>query len=111
MMVRSKIAHCPIGKFADAIAMGIIRRNGQVIFPDMLDKDRRQLFACLAASPALALEVGARLLFRDFCLAMPFVLPMLIHPLEPKRHPAATRFEMSNLQLGKFLQYAVGAEV
>src|SRR5262245_16310274 len=91
--------------------MGIIRRDGQVIFPDMFDKDRRQLLARLAACPALALEVGARLLFRDFCSAMPFVLPMLVHPLEPKRHPAAAGFEMGNLELGEFLEHAVGTEV
>ena len=42
---------------------------------------------------------------------MPFVLPMLVHPLEPKRHPAAAGLEMSNLQLGEFLEDSVGAEV
>src|SRR5215475_5051020 len=111
MIVRSEIAHGAIREFADAIAMGIVRRNGQVILPDMFDKDLSQLLARLAACPALALEVSARLLFCDFRSAMPFVLPMLVHSLEPKRHPAAAGFEMGDFQFGKFLQDAVGAKV
>src|SRR5262249_7580674 len=91
--------------------MGIVRRNGQVILPDMFDKDRSQLLARLAACPALALEVSARLLFCDFRSAMPFVLPMLVHSLEPKRHPAAAGFEMRDFELGELLQHAVRAEV
>src|SRR5215475_535380 len=111
MIVRSEIAHGAIREFADAIAMGIVRRNGQVILPDMFDEYRRQLLARLAARPALAFEVSARLLFCDFRSAMPFVLPMLVHSLEPKRHPAAAGFEMGDFQFGKFLQDAVGAKV
>ena len=91
--------------------MGIVRRNGQVILPDMFDEYRRQLLAGLAACQALALEVSAGLLFCDFRSAMPFVLPMLVHSLEPKRHPAAAGFEMGDFQFGKFLEDAVGAEV
>src|SRR5262245_44631844 len=91
--------------------MGIVRGNGQVILPDMFDKNRRQLLARLAACPALALEVSARLVLCAFCSAMPLVLPMLVHSLEPKRHPAAAGFEMGDFQFGKFLQDAVGAKV
>src|SRR5262245_589105 len=42
---------------------------------------------------------------------MPLVLPMLVHALEPKRHPTAARFEMGDFQLGKFLEHAVGAKI
>src|SRR4030095_6749535 len=69
------------------------------------------LLAGCAPRPTLAPEIIARLLFGDLRPAMPFVLPMLIHPLEPKRHPAAAGFEMSNLERGKFLQHTVGAEI
>src|SRR4029453_1224751 len=91
--------------------MGIISRDGQVVFPDMFDKGGRQLLAGFTARPTLAPEKIARLLFCDLRAAMPFVLPMLGQPLEPKRHPAAAGLEMSNLQLGEFLQDSVGAEV
>src|SRR5262245_6639992 len=77
----------------------------------MFDKGGRQFLAGFAARPTLAPEIIARLLFCELRAAMPFVLPMLVHPLEPKWYPAAAGLEMSNLKLGEFLEDAVGAEV
>ena len=39
------------------------------------------------------------------------MLPVLVHALEPERHPAAARFQVSDFELGKFFQHAVGAEI
>src|SRR4029079_5031940 len=42
---------------------------------------------------------------------MGLVLPMLIHALQPERHPAATRFEVRDFEFGKFFQDSVSAKV
>ena len=61
--------------------MRIVGGDHEVIVADMVDEDRREIFAGLAADPAVALEVGARLFFGDLGRAMRFMLPVLVHAL------------------------------
>src|SRR4029078_4480181 len=93
----------------DECAVSIIRGDGQIVRANMFDKHGCEFFASFTARPALAFEIIAGLFFRSFRPAVTFVLPMLIHAFEPERHPAASRFQISNLEGGKFLQHAVGA--
>src|SRR5581483_9648279 len=90
-----EIADRALGKFADAVAVRIIGGDGQVVGAHVLDKSRRQLLAGFAARPALALEIVARFFPGGARPAVAFVLPVLVHPFEPERHPAAARFQIS----------------
>ena len=111
MIVFGEIADGTIGEFTDAIAVRIIRRDQQIIGADMLDIDQRQLFAGFATRPALPFEIVARFFFGRLGLAMPLMFPVFIHAFQPKRHPAAARFQMGDFEVGKLFQDAVGAKI
>src|SRR5262245_25943707 len=77
----------------------------------MLDENGGQLFPGLTTDPAIALKIIAGLFFGDLGRTVRLMFPMLIHALQPERHPATAGFEMGDFQFGELLQHAVGAEV
>src|SRR5512144_2222555 len=77
----------------------------------MVDKHWRELFTGFTARPTLAFEIVAGLFFRRFRPAVAVVLPVLIHTFEPERHPAASRFQISHLELGKLFEHAIGTKI
>src|SRR6185369_11368676 len=111
MIVAAHVADGAVGKFVDRVAVRIVRRDHESLVSHVLDVHRRELLARLAARPALALEIIARLLLGRARGAVRLVLPVLVHSFQPEWHPAAPRLQMRDLELGKFLQHAVAAEV
>ena len=89
MIVLGHIADGAIGEFADAIAVRIVSGDHQIVFTDILDVGRRQLFAGFAAGPTLTLEIIAGLFLSGFRLALALMFPVFVHAFEPERHPAA----------------------
>ena len=55
-----------VRELIDGVAVRIVGGDHQIVVADVIDEDRRQLLAGLAADPAVALEVIARFFFRDF---------------------------------------------
>ena len=78
IIIFREIADRAIEKLADAIAIRIIRGDGQVIRADSFHECWRELFARLATRPAQPFEAVAGLPFSSFRLAMAFVFPMLV---------------------------------
>ena len=110
LFVGAQGAHGEIRPLVDAVAVGIVRGHGQAIIAQVLDEARHQLFPGLAAYPALPVKVEAGFFRSGLGRPMGLVLPVLIHALQPVRHPAAAGLQVGHLEFGKPLQHAVGAE-
>src|SRR5262245_8884722 len=104
-------AHRPVRELVDGVAVRVVGGDHQVIVADVLDEYRRQLFPSLTTDPTIALEIIAGLFFGDLGGTVRFMFPMLVHALQPERHPATTGLEVRDFQFGELLQHAVGAKV
>src|SRR5262245_58169556 len=100
-----------VRELVDGVAVRVVGRDHQVIVADVLDENGSQLFPSLTTHPAIALEIIAGLFFGDLGGTVRLMFPMLVHALQPERHPATTGLEVRDFQFGELLQHAVGAKV
>src|SRR5215468_6185744 len=111
LIVAADRAYRLVRELVDGVAVRVVGSDHQVIVADVLDENGGQLFSSLTTHPTIALEIIAGFFFGDFGRAVGLMFPMLVHALQPERHPAATRLEVCDFQFGELFQHAVGAEV
>src|SRR5215813_11399559 len=110
-IVAADRAYRLVRELVDGVAVRVVGGDHQVIVADVLDENGGQLFSGLTTHPTIAFEIIAGLFFGDFGRAVGLMFPMLVHALQPERHPAATGLEVRDFQFGELFQHAVGAKV
>jgi len=84
--------------------MGIVRVPGEVVVAHQLDRGRQRRLVAAKRHADIAPEILGRALGEVLVLGVAAELPMLLHPLQPVRGPAAVRLDMDDFQLGALLE-------